>query len=75
MVYIHESSQRTLATHTILTRSRQKAADRESPADRESVEQKVLTFFKEENVTLLGAAPEDSVNAIMGAAANFQQSS
>jgi lipoate-protein ligase A len=46
-----------------------------TPADRESVEQKVLTFFKKEKITLLGAAPQDFVTAIMGAVANFQQSS
>lgn len=45
------------------------------PADRTSVEKVVTTFFKEKQVTLLGATPQDFSDAIMGAVANFQQSS
>jgi len=43
------------------------------PADKKSVENAVTTFFKEREVALLGAEPQDFADAIMGAISAFEQ--
>jgi lipoate-protein ligase A len=43
------------------------------PADRKSITQEITTFFKERDITLLGAEPEDFAGAIVGAVLLFQQ--
>ena len=44
-----------------------------TPADRESVQKAVETFFSERKVALLGVTPQDFIEGIMGAVSSFQE--